>query len=92
MTHCLHASVTILLIFSRIPEVPPDTAETNTLMDVNNFPDWSKITPSSVYRGCGKLAILFETHLAEHCEKLKGGIGCGYGRAELVKSCAMSIF
>lgn len=56
----------------RLPEVPPDTAETNTLMNVNALPEWSKVTPANVYRACGKLAILYETKLGEHCEKLQG--------------------
>ncbi|XP_067933579.1 uncharacterized protein [Watersipora subatra] len=54
-----------------IPEVPPDTAETNTLMDIKSLPDWSRVTPSSAYRGCGKLALMYETHLAAQHDKLK---------------------
>lgn len=56
----------------RLPEVPPDTPETNTLMRVDELPEWSKITPSSVYRACGKLAIMYEMDLGEHCSKLQG--------------------
>lgn len=56
----------------RLPEVPSDTADTNTLMNVNAEPEWSKVTPSSVYRACGKLAILYETELSKHLNELKG--------------------
>ena len=62
----------ILWFLYSLPEVPPDTAETNTLMDVDNLPQWSKVTPSSVYRACGKLAIMYETELSKHCEQLAG--------------------
>jgi len=41
-------------------------------MNVNALPEWSKVTPANVYRACGKLAILYETKLGEHCEKLQG--------------------
>lgn len=70
MPQCVILNFNALL--DRLPEVPPDTAETNTLMDVNNLPEWSKITPSSVYRACGKLSIQYETRVSEHCETLQG--------------------
>lgn len=56
----------------RLPEVPPDTGQTNTLLDVQHLPDWPKITPASAIRACGKLAILYETKVSDHTDKLKG--------------------
>lgn len=56
----------------RLPEVPPDTAETNTLMNTESLPQFSQITPASVFRASGKLAILYDTGLSEHDERLSG--------------------
>ena len=56
----------------RLPEVPPDTVETNTLMDVESLPKFSQVTPASVFRACGKLSIIMDTELSKHIDNLSG--------------------
>lgn len=52
--------------------MPPDTAQTNTLMDVENLPKFSEVTPASVFRACGKLSILMDTEFSDHVDYLSG--------------------
>ncbi|CAH1793755.1 unnamed protein product [Owenia fusiformis] len=54
-----------------LPEVPPDTPETNSVMRTNDLPVFSEITPEKCISGGAKLAIQYETQLGELVEKLK---------------------
>ncbi|KAK0056165.1 oligopeptidase A [Biomphalaria pfeifferi] len=54
-----------------LPEVPPDTAETNAVMRVDQLPQFSQITPELCVSACAKLAIEFETKLDNHVENIK---------------------
>lgn len=54
-----------------LPEIPPDTAETNAVMRFQEHPKFGAITPQDVVLGCAKLAIIFETKLGNHIETLK---------------------
>ncbi|KAL5018692.1 hypothetical protein ScPMuIL_004414 [Solemya velum] len=54
-----------------IPEIPPDTPETNSLMRIGELPQFSTITPDNVITGCAKLAIEYETRLGNQLDKLK---------------------
>uniref|UniRef100_A0A0B7A5S5 oligopeptidase A n=1 Tax=Arion vulgaris TaxID=1028688 RepID=A0A0B7A5S5_9EUPU len=54
-----------------LPEIPPDTAETNAVMRTDQLPQFSQITPSKCVSACAKLAIEYETNLANHVESLK---------------------
>jgi hypothetical protein len=56
----------------RLPEIPPDTPETNPIMRVNEYPEFSTITPQKIVTGCAKLAIEFDVQLGKHVENLKG--------------------
>ena len=56
----------------RLPEIPPDTAETNVVMRTEDLPEFSQITPSKCVAACAKLAIEYETKLERHLESLKG--------------------
>jgi len=60
-----HAAYIVL-----IPEVPPDSPDTNALMRLEPLPAFSEITPVDCVNGVAKLAIEFETELALHAEKL----------------------
>ena len=57
---------------SRLPEIPPDTPETNSVMRVSEYPEFSSITPQQIVTGCAKLAIEFDVQLGKHAENLKG--------------------
>ncbi|XP_064606141.1 uncharacterized protein LOC135471020 [Liolophura sinensis] len=54
-----------------LPEIPPDTPETNEVMRVADFPDFQSVTPDKIITGCAKLAIEYETYLGKHLEDLK---------------------
>ena len=56
----------------RLPEVPPDTAETNCLMRVHELPSFSKINPNNIITGCAKLSIEYDVDLGKQLETLKG--------------------
>lgn len=53
-----------------LPEVPPDTPETNPIMKLDALPEFSLITPESCVTGVAKLSIEFETELSLHTERL----------------------
>ena len=61
-----------IILFCRLPEIPPDTAETNAVMRFKEHPKFSAITPQDIVLGCAKLAIVFETKLGNHIKNLKG--------------------
>lgn len=61
-----------LLFCYRLPEVPPDTPETNPIMRVHDYPQFSQLSPDLALTGCAKLAIEFDVELGKHVEKLKG--------------------
>jgi len=65
----------LLFVYSRLPEIPPDTPETNPVMRINEYPQYSKITPEQTVTGCAKLAIEFDVHFGKHVENLKGDCG-----------------
>lgn len=60
------------VLYFRLPEIPPDTPETNEVMRVADLPDFQSITPDKIITGCAKLAIEYETYLGKHLEDLKG--------------------
>jgi len=55
-----------------LPEIPPDTPETNPIMCLDDHPQFSKISADMVITGCAKLSIDFDVHLGKHIENLKG--------------------
>lgn len=59
-------------LFFSLPEIPPDTAETNAVMRTDQLPQFSEITPKKCVAACAKLAIEYETKLESHIENLKG--------------------
>lgn len=61
-----------MLFCYRLPEIPPDTPETNPIMRVHDYPQFSNISPDLALTGCAKLAIEFDVELGKHVEKLKG--------------------
>ena len=63
---------TILLQFTSLPEVPPDTAETNPLLRLNSIPQFSQISPDKVVTGCAKAAIQYEVAVDDHITALQG--------------------
>ena len=54
-----------------LPEVPPDTADSNAVMQFRQMPKFSAINPERCVTGCAKLAIQYETQLGNHIESLK---------------------
>ncbi|GAB1603422.1 probable cytosolic oligopeptidase A [Argonauta hians] len=54
-----------------LPEIPPDTADTNAVMKFTDIPKFGSITPKDVVLGAAKRAIEFETKLGNHLEHLK---------------------
>ena len=58
--------------FIRLPEIPPDTPETNPVMCLDDHPPFSKISPDMVVTGCAKRCIEFDVQLGKHVENLKG--------------------
>ena len=70
----LHQFYALVLLrwFARLPEIPPDTSETNPIMCVEEHPQFSKITPDMVVTGCAKRSIEFDVQLGKHVETLKG--------------------
>ena len=53
-----------------LPEVPPDSPETNPVMRLDSLPAFSEITPVDCVNGVAKLSIEFETELSLHSERL----------------------
>ena len=53
-----------------LPEVPPDSPETNAIMRLDQLPAFSEITPIDCVNGVAKLSIEFETELSLHTERL----------------------
>ena len=71
--HC----VIFFIIFSRIPEVPRDTAETNVVLQnyaSTNWPDFDQITERDSYFGLGKTLLEFEGAVATFEEKCAQGV------------------
>ncbi|CAL1542791.1 unnamed protein product [Lymnaea stagnalis] len=64
-----HASKTAYYVL--LPEVPPDTAETNAVMRIDQLPQFSEITAQKCVAACAKFAIEYETKLENHAENLK---------------------
>ena len=58
--------------FVRLPEIPPDTPETNPIMCFNDHPQFNTISADMVVTGCAKLSIDFDVQLGKHVENLKG--------------------
>lgn len=56
-----------------LPEIPPDTPDTNPIMCVDSYPQFSQLTPDLAITGCAKLAIEFDVELGKHVDKLKDG-------------------
>lgn len=58
----------------RMPEIPPDTPETNPIMRVNeNVPAFSELTPKLVQSGVQKLVINYETEMDSLYKQFDGG-------------------
>jgi len=55
-----------------LPEIPPDTPETNPIMYLEDHPQLSKISPDMVVTGCAKRCIEFDVQLGKHVDNLKG--------------------
>ncbi|XP_050393671.1 uncharacterized protein LOC126811798 [Patella vulgata] len=62
-----HSSATYYVL---LPEVPPDTPETNAIMRFRN-PAYSTLRPDGCVTGPAKLSIQYETKLGNLIEKLK---------------------
>ncbi|XP_067670873.1 uncharacterized protein [Haliotis asinina] len=54
-----------------LPEVPPDTPETNPLLRLADLPKFSAISPNRCITGCSKLSIDHDTNLSIHIENLQ---------------------
>jgi len=67
-----HGSCVGLSECVRLPEIPPDTPETNPLMCLHDHPQFNNISPDMVVTGCAKRCIEFDVQLGRHVEKLKG--------------------
>jgi hypothetical protein len=52
--------------------MPPDTAETNPVLQVNGPPQYVKINPDKVITGCAKLSIQHDVEFSKHTRKLEG--------------------
>ena len=69
--HCTQNKCPVILLF-RLPEVPPDTPDTNPIMRVHDHPKFSEVTPESVVTGCAKLSIDHDVALGSHLESMAG--------------------
>merc|ERR1719483_489848 len=67
--HAVHSSKKSYYIL--LPEIPPDTAETNAVMRVNDLPRFSEITPGQCIFACAKLAIEYDVKLDQHLQFLE---------------------
>ncbi|XP_012942004.1 probable cytosolic oligopeptidase A [Aplysia californica] len=70
-TSVRHASKGSNAYYVLLPEIPPDTAETNAVMRTDQLPQFSEISPAKCVNACAKLAIEYETKLENHIEALK---------------------
>ncbi len=63
----------ILTFFSRLPEIPADTAETNPFMRKENIPPFNEIEPKQVISGFQKFLVNYETGVNGILDKLDTG-------------------
>ncbi|ESN95279.1 hypothetical protein HELRODRAFT_193617 [Helobdella robusta] len=54
-----------------LPEIPPDTKETNPILRVNEFPKFSEITPDKCVTGCAKRSIEFDVEIGNFLDTIK---------------------
>lgn len=54
----------------RLPEVPPDTPETNPIMRHNEIHRFSQITPDNIITGCAKMSLEFISKFDDLVESL----------------------
>ena len=59
-------------VFLSLPEIPPDTPETNPIMRVHDYPEFKEITAETTVTGCAKLSVQYDVELGKHVENLKG--------------------
>jgi hypothetical protein len=63
---------TIIVINYSIPEVPKDTAETNPIMRLEEFPKFTELNPSNIVSGCAKLSQEFDSKLDKYVDEVIG--------------------
>jgi hypothetical protein len=56
-----------------LPEIPPDTAETNALLRNDEIPAFNELNPNKVQTGLLKLMITFDSSFNELIENLSKG-------------------
>ena len=59
-------------MFFRLPEVPPDTAETNPIMRHNEIYNFAQLAPDNIITGCAKMSLDFITKFDDLVESLSG--------------------
>ena len=52
--------------------MPPDTAETNPVMQLKGPPQYVKINADKLITGCAKLSILHDVEFGKLVQKLEG--------------------
>lgn len=57
---------------SSLPEIPPDTAETNILLRTDTLPAFSQLTTDKCVNAVGKLVIEYESGIHQLDQKLYG--------------------
>ena len=55
-----------------MPEIPPDTEETNAVMNYKSYPQFSAISKEGALTGTLKNCVHYEMQHANLTEKLKG--------------------
>ena len=66
--------ITGMFVFFRLPEVPPDTAETNPIMRHNEIHKFSQLSPDSIITGCAKMSLEFISRFDDLTESLGGNL------------------
>ena len=62
----------LMSVFFRLPEVPPDTAETNPIMRHNEIHKFSQLTPDAIVTGCAKMSLEFISKFDDLVESIGG--------------------
>ena len=55
-----------MILCFRIPNTPKDTQQTNEFLRYNEYPAFSKFTPSKLFTGAAKTSFDFEMNIHKH--------------------------
>lgn len=66
--------ITTELLVHRLPEIPPDTAETNSLLNIKDNPQFDKLVKGNYLNAVTKLALELESKVWRIEDDLKGSI------------------